>query len=142
MSRVESFGTGHAAGRLGPMRSFQKVDKEILREVLRILPAITAPPDKGVNRVAINTIELVQGRAGFRGALSEAAATNPHWVVRNLGRPPAVESSTASSKPDFVRKHLWRSRKVFYFERRSKESFYINISAQLSVNSNLCRGCD
>ena len=47
---------------------FQQVDKEILREVLRILSAITAPPDKCVNRVAIDTIETVQGCPGFGSA--------------------------------------------------------------------------
>ena len=41
----------------------------------------------------------------------DAATSSSHWVVRKLGRPPAVESSSASSKPDFVRKYLWHSRK-------------------------------
>ncbi len=35
---------------------------------------------------------------------AEEAVTSPHWVVRNLDRPPAVESSGASTKPNIVRK--------------------------------------
>src|SRR5208337_1087312 len=41
----------------------------------------------------------------------DAATSSSHWVVRKLGRPPAVESSSASNKAYFVRKYLWHSRK-------------------------------
>ena len=56
----------------------QEVDKEILREVLRVLPAITASSDKRVNRVTIGTIERIQSRAGFPRPSAEAVVTNPH----------------------------------------------------------------
>ena len=42
----------------------------------------------------------------------DAATSSSHWVVRNLGRPPAVESSSASSKPDFARKYLGTQEKA------------------------------
>jgi hypothetical protein len=57
----------------------QHVHEEILCEVLRVLAAVP---------------------------LAWAAATVNHWVVWNLGRPPAVESSGASTKSNFARKSL------------------------------------
>jgi len=57
--------------RVGPAQGalFQQVDKEILSEVLRVLAAIAAAADEGVNRITIKAIELFDGGAGFRGAL-------------------------------------------------------------------------
>jgi len=45
------------------------VDEEILCEVLRIIAAMAASADEGVNRIAIKAIEFLHGGAGFRGAL-------------------------------------------------------------------------
>jgi hypothetical protein len=44
---------------IGPAQHvfLQEVDKDILREVLRVLPTITTPSDKRVDRVTIGTIK-------------------------------------------------------------------------------------
>ena len=56
MSQAGSCGTGHALNQHG--LGVQKMDEEILCEILRILAAIAASADEGVHRVAIKTIEF------------------------------------------------------------------------------------
>ena len=43
----------------------QEMDKEILREVLCVLPLVTASSDKRIKWVTIGTIERLQSRPGF-----------------------------------------------------------------------------
>src|SRR5208282_3025626 len=51
----------------------QQVHEEILCEVLRVLAAMPAPADEGVNRIAIKAIKFFKGSAGFRGAFSRGS---------------------------------------------------------------------
>ena len=63
--------------RIGPSQGafLQQVDEEILREVLRVMAAVAASADEGVNRIAIKTIELLQGNAGLPRRLQQKRST-------------------------------------------------------------------
>src|SRR6266436_2552634 len=75
VQRAEQEAAEPAPLRVGPAQGafLQQVDKEILREVLRVLAAVAAAADEGVNRIAIKAIELLQGSAGFPGAFSRGS---------------------------------------------------------------------
>src|SRR6266481_7288250 len=72
VQRAEQEAAKPAPLRVGPAQGtfLQQVDEEILRQVLRVLAAVAAAADEGVNRIAIKPIELLQGSAGFRGTFS------------------------------------------------------------------------
>src|SRR5260221_14381767 len=52
---------------------------------MRVLAAIAAAADKGVNRIAIKTIELLQGSARFRGALSRGGGNQSPLSREEVG---------------------------------------------------------
>jgi hypothetical protein len=64
------------------------VHEEILCEVLRILAAMPAPADEGVNRIAIKAIKFLEGSAGFRSAFSRGSG-HDQPMSRVEFRPPA-----------------------------------------------------
>src|SRR5580704_8227939 len=72
VQRAEQEAAEPATLRVDPAQGafLQQVDEEILRQVLRVLAAVAAAADEGVNRIAIKTIELLQSSAGFRVAVS------------------------------------------------------------------------
>src|SRR5215813_5379586 len=61
--------------------------KEVLREVLRVLAAITPAPDKSVNRVAVDTVKALQGRTGFRSAFRRSGSNEPPLGGEKFGPP-------------------------------------------------------
>ena len=77
---------------IGPAHGafLQQVHEKILSEVLRVLAAMPAPADKGVNRIAIKAIKFLQGSAGFRSAFSRGSGHG-----KPLGR---VESRPSASR--------------------------------------------
>src|SRR6476660_723243 len=72
VQRTEQEAAEPAPLRVGSVQCafLQQVDEEILREILRVLAAVAATADEGVNWIAIKSIELLQGSAGFHGAFS------------------------------------------------------------------------
>jgi hypothetical protein len=70
----------------------------------------------------------------------DAATSSSHWVVRNLGRPPAVESSSASSKSNFARKYLGAQEKGAYahdFQRWHPNNHMVTIDRLNAVGKDV-----
>src|SRR5271165_2091739 len=111
-----------AALRIRPAQGafLYQVDEEILCEVLRVLAAIAASTDEGVNRIAIKTIELLQGSAGFRGAFSRGGGNQSPLGREEAGPRASRRVKWCSHQRDFARKCLWPQEKA---PRRSPGPF-------------------
>jgi hypothetical protein len=77
--------------RLGPSQGTfrQQVDEEILCEVLRILAAVAAAANEGVNRIAIEPKEFLQGNPSFRRAFSRSGYHQLPLGRAEVGPPPS-----------------------------------------------------
>jgi hypothetical protein len=91
VQRAQKEAAEAAPPRVGPAQGgfLQQVHKEVLGEVLGVGPAVAAPANERVDRVAIGAVKGLEGRFGLPGAFLRSGRHQPPLRGQEMGLAPS-----------------------------------------------------